>query len=70
MHVGAVEVGVLRVLFAAVELMTSSYGSDNELAQASRFDFLPSLQTHVTMCSVCRRESLIYIRYQMVAAYH
>ncbi|CAK9198622.1 unnamed protein product [Sphagnum troendelagicum] len=35
-HVGAAEVGVPRVLFAAVKLIISPFASDNELAQASR----------------------------------
>lgn len=40
MHVGAAEAGIPRVLFAAVELILSSFGSDNELAQATRLVFL------------------------------
>lgn len=35
-QVGAAEAGIPQVLLAAVELMASSCGSDNELAQASR----------------------------------
>lgn len=37
MQVGAAEAGIPQVLLAAVELMSSSFGSDNELAQASRY---------------------------------
>ena len=37
MEVGAAEAGIPQVLLAAVELMSSSFGSDNELAQASRY---------------------------------
>ncbi|KAG0619567.1 hypothetical protein M758_4G148600 [Ceratodon purpureus] len=36
MQVGAAEAGIPQVLLAAVELMSSSFGSDNELAQAFR----------------------------------
>lgn len=36
-QVGAAEAGIPQVLLAAVELMASSFGSDNELAQASRY---------------------------------
>lgn len=35
-QVGAAEAGIPQVLLAAVELMANSFGSDNELAQASR----------------------------------
>lgn len=36
-QVGAAEAGIPQVLLAAVELMASSFASDNELAQASRY---------------------------------
>lgn len=41
--VGAVEAGMPRVLFTAVELMLTPFGTDNELVLASRLVFPPIL---------------------------
>lgn len=50
-QVGAAEAGIPQVLLAAVELMASSFGSDNELAQASRCAHFPFYVPHVQQTS-------------------
>jgi hypothetical protein len=59
MQVGAAEAGIPQVLLAAVELMAGSFGSDNELAQASRYTHIspdvPSCTTDVLFNSFWER---------------
>lgn len=55
-HVGAAEVGVPRVLFAAVKLIISPFASDNELAQASRSEFL---SIHDEYCCFCCKGNVL-----------
>jgi hypothetical protein len=57
-HVGAAEVGVPRVLFAAVKLIISPFASDNELAQASRSEFLSSHDEDCCFC--CKGNVLLF----------
>lgn len=55
-HVGAAEVGVPRVLFAAVKLIISPFASDNELGQASRSEFL---SIHDEYCCFCCKGNVL-----------